>query len=133
YPSELLSAMAEADRQAARPKAAADSEPDVVANLSAIGTSNLNFSYAVNGPEVPWRPIRAFDDGMHVFIQMPDTMKSSEAPALLIAAPGGNQMVNYRVRGDYYVVDRLFDRAALVAGVGRQQDRVDVAYTGGPR
>jgi type IV secretion system protein VirB9 len=60
-------------------------------------------------------------------------MKTADAPALLIAASSGNQMVNYRVRGNYYVVDRLFDDAVMVAGVGREQDRVNVAYTGGPR
>jgi type IV secretory pathway VirB9-like protein len=42
-------------------------------------------------------------------------------------------MVNYRVRGDYYVVDRLFDQAVLVAGVGRQQDRETIQYSGNAR
>jgi type IV secretory pathway VirB9-like protein len=39
-------------------------------------------------------------------------------------------MVNYRLRGNYYVVDRLFERALLVSGVGREQDRVTIAYDG---
>lgn len=30
-------------------------------------------------------------------------------------------MVNYRVKGDYYVVDRLFDRAELRLGEHPQQ------------
>ena len=60
-------------------------------------------------------------------------MKSSEAPALLISAGGGTQMVNYRLAGDYFVVDRLFDQALLVSGVGRQQDRVTIAYAGASR
>jgi len=42
-------------------------------------------------------------------------------------------MVNYRVEGDYYVVDRLFKQAVLVSGVGREQDRVTIAYAGGSR
>ena len=45
-------------------------------------------------------------------------MKTSEAPALLINAGSGTQMVNYRVEGNYYVVDRLFSDAILVSGVG---------------
>ena len=57
-------------------------------------------------------------------------MKSSEAPALLINAGIGTQMANYRVAGNYYVVDRLFSDAVLVAGVGREQDRVTISYTG---
>ncbi len=86
--------------------------------------SQLNFSYKIDGPNVPWRPLRVFDDGSHVYLEMPAGMKSSEAPALLIAAGGGTQMVNYRVRGSYFVVDRLFEKGVLLAGVGRQQDRV---------
>lgn len=61
---------------------------------------------------------------------MPPTTKLSEAPALLVAAGDGSEMVNYRVRGDYYVVDKLFDQAVLVSGVGREQDRVSIRYTG---
>jgi type IV secretion system protein VirB9 len=64
---------------------------------------------------------------------MSPEMKTSEAPALLIAAGSGTQMVNYRVEGNYYVVDRLFNQAVLVSGVGRQQDRVTIAYAGGER
>ena len=60
-------------------------------------------------------------------------MKSSEAPALLINAGSGTQMVNYRVKGNYYVVDRLFSDAILVSGVGRDQDRVTISYAGGAR
>jgi type IV secretion system protein TrbG len=42
-------------------------------------------------------------------------------------------MVNYRAKGNYYVVDRLFSDAILVAGVGRDQDRATTSYTGGTR
>ena len=56
-----------------------------------------------------------------------------DAPALLVAAGSGSQMVNYRVRGEYYVVDRLFGQAVMVSGVGRQQDRVTIQYAGNAR
>ena len=79
------------------------------------------------------QPIRAFDDGSHVYIQMPPRMKSSEAPALLVDAGSGTQMVNYRVKGNYYVVDRLVTDAILVSGVGRDQDRVTIRYAGAAR
>jgi len=35
-------------------------------------------------------------------------------------------LMNYRVRLPYYVVDRLFETALLIVGVGRQQDRVTI-------
>jgi len=135
YPDELLAAMRDADRQASQTGAehAGGSDGVIVASLKSADPADLNFSYKICGPDVPWRPVRAFDDGAQVYIQMPPSTKTADAPALLIAASGGNQMVNYRVRGNYYVVDRLFDNAVMVAGVGREQDRVSVAYTGGAR
>ncbi|TXH83454.1 MAG: P-type conjugative transfer protein TrbG, partial [Thauera aminoaromatica] len=37
---------------------------------------------------------------------------------------------NYRVQGDRYIVDTIFDKAILIAGVGRSQDRVTITRTG---
>jgi len=126
YPDEVLAAMKDADAAAAKAKEMAtvdppadDSEGGVV--KASVNPGQLNFSYTIKGPNVPFRPIRAFDDGSHVYIQMPPGMKTSEAPALLIAADGGTQMVNYRVEGNYYVVDRLFQQAVMVSGVGRER------------
>ena len=138
YPGDLLSAMASADAVAAKSQAAVAADPPgddagVAVKVAAVDPAELNFAYRIDGPNLPFRPLRAFDDGSHVYIQMGSEMKSSEAPALLIAAGGGTQMVNYRVDGDYYVVDRLFNRAELVQGVGREQDRVTIAYAGGAR
>ena len=130
--------MKKADAAAAQAKAKAGARTDVdppgaVVPVTSVDPGQLNFSYTISGPQMPWKPIRAFDDGTHVYIQMPTGMKSSEAPALMVAAGNGSQMVNYRVRGDYYVVDRLFDQAVLVSGVGRQQDRETIAYSGNAR
>jgi type IV secretion system protein TrbG len=132
YPDELLAAMQEADAAA---KSAADpvSDSNSLNPAAHVNPAQLNFAYTVAGADVPWKPIRAFDDGAHVYVQMPSGMKSSEAPALLINAGNGTQMANYRVAGNYYVVDRLFSDAVLVAGVGREQDRVTISYAGGAR
>ena len=136
YPDELSGAMKAADAAAASAKQEAADPPgdsDNVVKVAAVDPAQLNFAYTVAGPNIPWKPIRAFDDGSHVYVQMPAGMKSSEAPALLINAGSGTQMVNYRVKGNYYVVDRLFSDAILVSGVGRDQDRVTISYAGGAR
>jgi len=137
YPDDLITAMKNADSTAkAQQDAAADPPGDDAGNVvkvANIDPAQLNFAYTVGGPKVPWKPIRAFDDGSHVYIQMPPGMKSSEAPALLVNAGSGTQMVNYRVKGNYYVVDRLVTDAILVSGVGRDQDRVTISYAGATR
>lgn len=136
YPAELVAAMKAADAAALKAKLAPlvprDDSRGIV-KVSAVDPAQLDFAYKVGGESVPWKPIRAFDDGSRVFIQMPAGMKTSEAPALLINAGSGTQMVNYRVKGDYYVVDRLFTEAILISGVGRDQDRITISYAGRAR
>jgi len=83
---------------------------------------NLNFSYRIKGDHPEWRPVRVFDDGDKVFIQFPVSIGRSEAPPLFVETDSGDSaLVNYRVKGRYYVVDRLFTRAELRLGEKKQQ------------
>jgi len=82
----------------------------------------LNFRYRVEGDTPHWRPLRAFDDGRKVYIQFPVRIDQGEAPPLFaVGNEGDSQLVNYRVKGRYYVVDRLFARAELRLGEKDQQ------------
>lgn len=94
--------------------------PQVSASTG-VQAETLNFNYRIEGDAVPWRPVRAFDDGKQVFIQFPASLGESEAPPLFVrGTSGGVELVNYRVRGRYYVVDRLFGEAELRLGERRQ-------------
>jgi type IV secretion system protein VirB9 len=93
---------------------------------------DLNFKYALSG-SAPWKPVRVYNDGVKTVIQMPAAMAQTEAPTLLVVRKEGGLfsddetvMVNYRVQGDRYIVDTVFDKAILIAGVGRGQDRVTI-------
>ena len=78
---------------------------------------NLRFNYTIKGDSPNWRPVRAFDDGKRVFIQFPEGFDRAEAPPLFVTGrKGKTRLVNYRVNGNYYVVDRLFDAAELRIG-----------------
>ena len=89
---------------------------------SGIALGDLHFGYKISGDTPPWRPLRAFDDGHKVYIEFPKTMAQGDAPPLfVIGADGGSDLVNYRVRGRYYVVDRLFKAAELRLGQASQQ------------
>lgn len=124
YPAELVQRVARSVSDAERVKAVD------VAKLPSLTASSLDFDYDVSGGKPAWRPLRAFDDGSHVYIQMPKTMRSDEAPALFVSTADGDTLVNYRVKGLFYVVDKLFDEAHLVSGVGWRQERVTISYTG---
>jgi P-type conjugative transfer protein TrbG len=124
YPNDELLALerAQAALAAAEPVAAA------------VAVDRLNFNYAIAGDRPPWRPVRAFDDGAQVFIEFPPGLAATEAPPLFVLGPeGAPELVNYRKRGHYYVVDRLFGAAELRLG-GKRQQVVRIARTdGGPR
>lgn len=88
--------------------------------LAAI--ENLHFGYDISGDHVAWKPVRAFDDGTHVYIEFPSALAQGDAPPLFVSGPNGSRdLVNYRVRGTYYVVDQLFTQAELRFGQDHQQ------------
>ena len=96
-----------------------------------IDVSKLRFRYAITGDNPPWRPISAFDDGSKVYIEMPRGIAQGEAPPLFVIGPEGDgQLVNYRVRQNYYIVDRLFGAAELRLG-GEHQQAVRISRTDG--
>ncbi|MCP1240259.1 P-type conjugative transfer protein TrbG [Acetobacter lovaniensis] len=93
----------------------------------------LNFRYRIEGDQAPWRPLRAFDDGRQVFIEFPTGIAQGEMPPLWVIGPQGDgQLVNYRVRGNRMIVDRLFAAAELRLGA-KHQLVVRIVRTDGAR
>jgi type IV secretion system protein VirB9 len=57
-----------------------------------------------------------------VYIQFPAGIAQGELPPLFVIGPQGDgQLVNYRFRAPYYVVDRLFGAAELRLGGDKAQ------------
>lgn len=56
---------------------------------------------------------------------MPKNMSVQEAPALVVLDSSSNKnLVNYRLKEDKYIVDKLFDSAMLLLGVGSNQESI---------
>jgi P-type conjugative transfer protein TrbG len=122
YPQDQLIALR---RQNLR---AAEAQPVAVG----IDISKLNFRYRVEGDAAPWRPLRAFDDGSKVYIEFPSGIGQGEMPPLFVIGPSGkSELVNYRARQNYYVVDRLFAAAELRLGDKDSERRVRIVRTDG--
>ncbi len=112
YPTDRLIAL---KRQNAEAEAAAPLDDRVAVDA-------IRFRYAITGDNPPWRPVRAWDDGNKVYIEFPARLDQGEAPPLFVVGPvGESQLVNYRVRGAHYIVDRLFGAAELRLGQDPQQ------------
>ena len=85
-----------------------------------IALESIHFRYRIDG-DAPW-PAQGFDDRNKVYIQFPSTLRQGEAPAFVIAGADGKlALVNYRVKGSTYIVDRLFAAAELRLGEDPQQ------------
>ena len=86
--------------------------------------SKMNFNYLIlkqKGKTPPWTPLRAFDDGEKTFIEFPPELGVTAAPPLFVLGRNGRaQIVNYRIEGDYYIVDQLFNEAELRLGESPQ-------------
>lgn len=115
YPADLILA----DTPAPPAPAMAPSPPS-------FSPAMLNLRYRIDGDKPAWRPLAAFDDGRQVFIEMPEAMKTLEAPPLFVMGEEGPELTNYRIVGKYYVVDRLFTKAELRLGSGWGQKKVQI-------
>jgi type IV secretion system protein VirB9 len=81
-----------------------------------VAPEQLNFNCTVSGSQVPWRPLRVYDDGSKTYLQMSPDMQNTEAPAIFVMEGKTPMLVNFRVKHSLYIVDRLFDRAQLRIG-----------------
>lgn len=92
--------------------------------------SELDFGYSISKcKRCRFEPLRVYNDGARTIIQMTDEL-GLEAPALLVVSGSDEQVVNYRIRRDRYIIDDLFDEAVLIAGVGRKRDEVRIRRLG---
>ena len=121
YPKDKMLALL---RQAQAASAAAPVD-------TGLSLEKIRFRYAISGSNPPWKPQRAFDDGEKVYIQFPAGIAQGELPPLfVIGSQGDGQLVNYRFRAPYYIVDRLFGAAELRLG-GDKGDVVRIERTDG--
>jgi len=112
YPQDRLLALKNLNREREAAVPVAESVP----------LDQLKFRYTITGDKPSWRPERAFDDGARVYIQFPSQIAQGEMPPLFVIGPKGEaQLVNYRVRPPYYIVDRLFGAAELRLGADKAE------------
>lgn len=85
---------------------------------------NLDFMYSVEG-SANFKPLRVYNDGIKTYIQMPKYLKFYEAPALMILDKNNEkEIVNYRLKNNVYIVDKLFNKAILLSNVGSDQEKI---------
>ncbi len=73
-----------------------------------------NYNYSISGPE-KIVPVKVFDDGEFTYFEFSN--KHSEIPAIFyVDSDGYEGLVNYRVEGDYIIIERLAEMFTLRHG-----------------
>ncbi len=92
-------------------------------SVGRVDISDLNFAYSLSTNSYKWKPERIYDDGMQTFIRFP---KVSDLPVLLVQNGSQSVLVNYRVVNNTMVIDGVFDKFALLNGVGTKQEAITI-------
>jgi type IV secretion system protein VirB9 len=125
------------------PRVGFDYPEDVDAKLAALGqqiqasvvpgagvpADELDFKFSADG-NAPWSPTRIYTDGVKTYIQFPAALTGQDAPVLFVIDGGQNRIVNYRMEGTMMVVDYRIDKAILISGVGRTQQKITIKRQG---
>jgi len=106
-------------RGGARSFATAEAGPaaETADRQTQVHLSELDFGYKITSrsDDTPdWKPVRAFHDGAKTYIQFPPNITAK--PPLFVIKGKQSEIVNYRLQGDTYVVDRVLDVAELRIG-----------------
>jgi len=80
--------------------------------LNISSPDQLHFNYKIKG-DADWAPTMVFDDGEKTYVKFDKMAK--KMPILFIKEPGKRELslVNYRIKGNYYIVDKVFTQAEL--------------------
>lgn len=116
-----------ADQLAEQTYAASLEAAQAEQTIADVSVDKINFDYSIRSvgkakAKPLWIPERAFDDGLKTYIQFGANLGTTEAPPLFVIGEGNQaELVNYRVQGRYYVIDRLITVAELRLGEKKQQ------------
>jgi P-type conjugative transfer protein TrbG len=104
----------------------------VLSEDNLVNPKDMHFNYTVSGDtSAPFNPSQVFDDGHHVYIQMQSSISSKDLPAFYVLAPDGDtlQLVNFRYKAPFYIVDKIFDKGVLILGLDDNEQRITISKT----
>lgn len=105
----------------------AKDQQEVVDGVKNCDITQINDDYSINAGwfNAPsFRPLKVFDCGEHTYIKFSSLVSTRDMPALFIQNGDTQELVNYRSKPPYFVVDKIFKKAVLVSGVGSNQQKV---------
>lgn len=96
-------------------------EADSQTTQTNVAVGNLDFGYRIESRsryDPNWMPVRAYHDGVKTYIEFPAEVTTR--PPLFVIRGKESEIVNYRLQGNTYVIDRIVDVAELRLGDDEQ-------------
>lgn len=123
YPDEMR-----AERQAEREELAvapdSANQPDSVPDLNR--KYDVKRGWFLGRKNYPWIPQEVFDDAVRTHIVLPEKARNAELPILYALEGGERQVLNYALRGDTIVADRVLHRAVLIVNRGGDEETIEI-------
>ena len=96
-----------------------------------VDLSKINSKYTIDGDNYSWKPTQVYDDGTHVYIQMPVDVDARSLPGLCVIPDGDDtetkcQYVNWKYDNHIYIIDELFNKVLLMNGYGDYQQTITI-------
>ncbi len=117
YPDQIL-----AEREAERERAASEAAVTVVANRD----YSIDRGWFLKRKRYPWIPADVFDDGTRTYVVLPPEAHNGELPVLYLLEGGERHVLNYALRGDTIVADRVLHKAVLVVRTGDDERTIEI-------
>jgi type IV secretion system protein TrbG len=86
-----------------------------------IDINKMIFNYEIKllkGPMPDWYPKIVFNDGKKTFIKF--SSQAQETPSLFVGDKKYNAITNFRVQGNYYIIDTVVEKAILQGGLNNK-------------
>lgn len=85
------------------------------------GAQSIDTGYTVTAKDknILWLPTSVYNDGHRTYIVFPKELTSTEAPVFMLMRGKTKEMVNYRLKGNTYIIDYVVEKGILTSGSGR--------------
>lgn len=92
-------------------------QEDVIKTYNSINPKTMNFRYTFNHKNYSWAPALVFNTESKTYLKMRPEISNNELPVFYILDSNNKlTLVPYRFIKGYIIIDRLFDKAALILG-----------------
>lgn len=128
YPEDIAAEWDESARL--KEKSQRARERLVAAEMPAGSIEKLDFAYSMDG-DAQFKPLRVYNNGQKVYVQMPESVTAAEAPVLMrVGTDGKLEILNWRAKTPtLYEVDGLFEKAILLVGTDGDERKVSIEWT----